>query len=130
MVEHAQVVRLFDTTHPSFGFEAGDVWCLFLSFTFDFSVWELWGALRYGGALVVVPHATTRSPQAFYQLTCEQGVTVLNQTPNAFITSSLAAKRCGRRPCATGMVGVMNPSRSWSTCMESRKLRFTSPTTR
>lgn len=86
MVEHAQVVRLFDTTHPSFGFEASDVWCLFLSFAFDFSVWELWGALRYGGALVVVPHATTRSPQAFYQLTCEQGLTVLNQTPSAFIT--------------------------------------------
>ncbi|WP_338581897.1 amino acid adenylation domain-containing protein [Pseudomonas sp. MAG733B] len=84
MVEHAQVVRLFDTTHPSFGFEASDVWCLFHSFAFDFSVWELWGALRYGGTLVLVPHAITRSPQAFYQLICEQGVTVLNQTPSAF----------------------------------------------
>ena len=84
MVEHAQVVRLFDTTHPSFGFEARDVWCLFHSFAFDFSVWELWGALRYGGTLVLVPQAITRSPQAFYQLICEQGVTVLNQTPSAF----------------------------------------------
>ncbi|WP_237882565.1 non-ribosomal peptide synthetase [Pseudomonas sp. PGPR40] len=86
MVEHAQVMRLFDTTHPSFGFEASDVWCLFHSFAFDFSVWELWGALRYGGTLVLVPHAITRSPQAFYQLICEQGVTVLNQTPSAFTT--------------------------------------------
>ncbi len=84
MVEHAQVVRLFDTTHPFFGFEASDVWCLFHSFAFDFSVWELWGALRYGGTLVLVPHAITRSPQAFYQMICEQGVTVLNQTPSAF----------------------------------------------
>ncbi|MEQ1964010.1 amino acid adenylation domain-containing protein [Xenorhabdus khoisanae] len=84
MVEHAQVVRLFDTTHAAFGFEANDVWCLFHSFAFDFSVWELWGALRYGGTLVLVPHAITRSPQAFYQLICEQGVTVLNQTPSAF----------------------------------------------
>nr|WP_256672636.1 non-ribosomal peptide synthetase [Pseudomonas sp. C1C7] len=84
MVEHAQVVRLFDTTHPFFGFESRDVWCLFHSFAFDFSVWELWGALRYGGTLVLVPHAITRSPQAFYQLICEQGVTVLNQTPSAF----------------------------------------------
>ncbi|MDI3272250.1 amino acid adenylation domain-containing protein [Pseudomonas sp. AL03] len=84
MVEHAQVVRLFDTTHPSLGFEASDVWCLFHSFAFDFSVWELWGALRYGGTLVLVPHAITHSPQAFYQLICEQGVTVLNQTPSAF----------------------------------------------
>ena len=84
MIEHAQVVRLFDTTHTDFGFEASDVWCLFHSFAFDFSVWELWGALRYGGSLVLVPHAITRSPQAFYQLICEQGVTVLNQTPSAF----------------------------------------------
>lgn len=84
MVEHAQVVRLFDTTHADFGFDACDVWCLFHSFAFDFSVWELWGALRYGGTLVLVPHAITRSPQAFYQLICEQGVTVLNQTPSAF----------------------------------------------
>ncbi len=84
MIEHAQVVRLFDTTHANFGFEASDVWCLFHSFAFDFSVWELWGALRYGGTLVLVPHAITRSPKAFYQLICEQGVTVLNQTPSAF----------------------------------------------
>ena len=84
MVEHAQVVRLFDTTHAVFGFEATDVWCLFHSFAFDFSVWELWGALRYGGTLVLVPHAITRSAQAFYRLICVQGVTVLNQTPSAF----------------------------------------------
>jgi amino acid adenylation domain-containing protein len=84
MVEHAQVVRLFDTTQATFGFANSDVWCLFHSFAFDFSVWELWGALRYGGTLVLVPHAITRSPQAFYQLICEQGVTVLNQTPSAF----------------------------------------------
>jgi amino acid adenylation domain-containing protein len=84
MVEHAQVVRLFDTTHPTYRFEASDVWCLFHSFAFDFSVWELWGALRYGSKLVLVPHAVARSPQAFYQLVCEQGVTVLNQTPSAF----------------------------------------------
>ncbi|MET0777681.1 MAG: amino acid adenylation domain-containing protein, partial [Pseudomonas mandelii] len=84
MVEHTQVVRLFDTTHANFGFAASDVWCLFHSFAFDFSVWELWGALRYGGTLVLVPHGITRSPKAFYQLICEQGVTVLNQTPSAF----------------------------------------------
>lgn len=94
MVEHAQVVRLFDTTHATFGFNASDVWCLFHSFAFDFSVWELWGALRYGGMLVLVPHAITRSPQAFYQLICKQGITVLNQTPSAF----------------TGLMGYVKPS--------------------
>ncbi|MCG1048796.1 amino acid adenylation domain-containing protein, partial [Mycetohabitans sp. B6] len=84
MVEHAQVVRLFDATHSWYGFNEHDTWCLFHSFAFDFSVWELWGALRYGGKLVIVPHHIARSAQAFHQLVCEQGVTVLNQTPSAF----------------------------------------------
>ncbi|MCF2135563.1 non-ribosomal peptide synthetase, partial [Mycetohabitans sp. B3] len=84
MVEHAQVVRLFEATQPWYGFNEHDTWCLFHSFAFDFSVWELWGALRYGGKLVIVPHSIARSADAFYQLVCEQGVTVLNQTPSAF----------------------------------------------
>ncbi|WP_422393456.1 amino acid adenylation domain-containing protein [Mycetohabitans endofungorum] len=83
-VEHAQVVRLFEATQPWYGFNEHDTWCLFHSFAFDFSVWELWGALRYGGKLVIVPHSIARSADAFYQLICEQGVTVLNQTPSAF----------------------------------------------
>ncbi|UUM21367.1 non-ribosomal peptide synthetase [Mycoavidus sp. SF9855] len=84
MVEHAQIVRLFDATAAWYHFNQHDTWCLFHSFAFDFSVWELWGALRYGGKLVLVPHHITRSPQEFYRLVCEQGITVLNQTPSAF----------------------------------------------
>ncbi|PPB83819.1 non-ribosomal peptide synthetase, partial [Mycetohabitans endofungorum] len=86
MVEHAQVVRLFDATQPWYHFDENDTWCLFHSFAFDFSVWELWGALRYGGKLVMVPRHIARSPQDFHRLVCEQGVTVLNQTPSAFKT--------------------------------------------
>ncbi|MEL5450757.1 amino acid adenylation domain-containing protein [Serratia bockelmannii] len=84
MVEHRQVERLFTATDAGFGFDAGDVWCLFHSFAFDFSVWEIWGAWRHGGRLVIVPQETARSAPAFYQLVCHQGVTVLNQTPSAF----------------------------------------------
>ncbi|UAW63736.1 amino acid adenylation domain-containing protein [Mycoavidus sp. HKI] len=84
MVEHAQITRLFDATADWYQFNQHDVWCLFHSFAFDFSVWELWGALRHGGKLVIVPHHIARSPQDFYHLLCEQGVTVLNQTPSAF----------------------------------------------
>ncbi|MBV8100096.1 MAG: amino acid adenylation domain-containing protein, partial [Verrucomicrobia bacterium] len=86
MVEHAQMVRLFDATDAWFNFNAEDVWCLFHSFAFDFSVWELWGALRYGGRLVIVPREVARSAPDFYGLVCEEGVTVLNQTPSAFKT--------------------------------------------
>ncbi|MHC2468239.1 amino acid adenylation domain-containing protein [Bradyrhizobium embrapense] len=84
MVEHAQIVRLFEATGSWYGFTEHDVWCLFHSFSFDFSVWELWGALRYGGRLVLVPSHTARSASDFHDLICKSGVTVLNQTPSAF----------------------------------------------
>ncbi|HEU0053621.1 MAG TPA: amino acid adenylation domain-containing protein, partial [Longimicrobium sp.] len=84
LVPHRNVARLFTATDAWFGFGETDVWTLFHSVAFDFSVWEMWGALLYGGRLVVVPGETARNPEAFYRLVCEQGVTVLNQTPSAF----------------------------------------------
>ena len=84
VVSHRNVSRLFTTTEPWFGFGPSDVWTLFHSVAFDFSVWEIWGALAYGGRLVIPPPGTTRDPEAFGELLrCEQ-VTVLNQTPSAF----------------------------------------------
>ncbi|MFL9875106.1 non-ribosomal peptide synthetase [Paraburkholderia megapolitana] len=84
MIEHRNVTRLFAATDAWFGFGAKDVWALFHSFAFDFSVWEIWGALLHGGRLVVVPKLTSRSPHECYALLCTTGVTVLNQTPGAF----------------------------------------------
>ncbi|HYH46016.1 MAG TPA: amino acid adenylation domain-containing protein, partial [Thermoanaerobaculia bacterium] len=83
-VSHAQVARLFDATRVWFGFGSGDVWTLFHSIAFDFSVWELWGPLLHGGRLVVVPYEVSRSPELFYELLGKERVTVLNQTPSAF----------------------------------------------
>src|SRR5215218_6712128 len=71
-------------TAPWFGFGEEDVWTLFHSFAFDFSVWEIWGALLHGGRLVVVPYGVSRAPDAFLELLGREGVTVLNQTPSAF----------------------------------------------
>jgi amino acid adenylation domain-containing protein len=84
MVSHANVARLFTSTAPWYGFGPADTWCLFHSYAFDFSVWEIWGALLYGGRLVVVPREVAQSTPDFHQLVREQRVTVLNQTPSAF----------------------------------------------
>ncbi|WP_411759780.1 amino acid adenylation domain-containing protein [Streptomyces tunisiensis] len=83
-VPHANVVRLFAAAAEHFDFRADDVWTLFHSYAFDFSVWEIWGALLHGGRLVVVPYTVSRSPREFLALLHREGVTVLNQTPSAF----------------------------------------------
>ncbi|MEU3566649.1 amino acid adenylation domain-containing protein, partial [Kitasatospora sp. NPDC006786] len=84
LVEHRSVVNRLRGTDGDFGFGPEDVWTLFHSFAFDFSVWEIWGALTYGGRLVVVDQETSRNTTAFARLLVDQKVTVLNQTPSAF----------------------------------------------
>ncbi|OZE92054.1 non-ribosomal peptide synthetase [Rhodococcoides fascians] len=83
-VTHDNVLTLFERTSDVFEFGATDVWTMFHSFAFDFSVWEMWGALLHGGTLVVVDHYTARSPEVFRELLASERVTVLNQTPSAF----------------------------------------------
>ncbi|MER6767561.1 amino acid adenylation domain-containing protein, partial [Amycolatopsis sp. NPDC000746] len=83
-ITHAQVARLFDSTDADFEFRDDDVWTMFHSYAFDFSVWELWGALLHGGRVVVVPQMVTRSPAEFLDLLVDEGVTMLSQTPSAF----------------------------------------------
>ncbi|MCX8231588.1 MAG: amino acid adenylation domain-containing protein, partial [Alphaproteobacteria bacterium] len=84
VVTHGNLERLMASTETGYAFDERDVWSLFHSYSFDFSVWEIWGALAYGGRLVVVPYWVSRAPDAFLDLLAQEQVTVLNQTPSAF----------------------------------------------
>jgi amino acid adenylation domain-containing protein/non-ribosomal peptide synthase protein (TIGR01720 family) len=100
MITHRNVTRLFSATQPWFGFDENDVWTLFHSCAFDFSVWEIWGALLYGGRVVVVPFLVSRSPEAFYDLLAKEQVTVLSQTPSAFRQLIRAEEAVGQKELA------------------------------
>jgi amino acid adenylation domain-containing protein len=84
LVRHGNAMRLFAATQAWLGFDRQDVWTLFHSHAFDFSVWEMWGALLHGGRLVIVPYWVSRSPSSFHHLLRQQSVTILSQTPSAF----------------------------------------------
>src|SRR5690606_3205051 len=69
---------------PLYDFNERDVWVMFHSFCFDFSVWEMYGALFFGGKLIIPSREIVKNSAAFAELLIEKGVTVLNQTPSAF----------------------------------------------
>ncbi|HYS04987.1 MAG TPA: amino acid adenylation domain-containing protein [Candidatus Dormibacteraeota bacterium] len=81
VVTHRSAAALFESTRERLGFDRRDVWTQLHSCAFDYSVWEIWGALLHGGRLVLVPPLVGRSPEAFYDLLRREGVTVLNLTP-------------------------------------------------
>ncbi|MFI6708999.1 non-ribosomal peptide synthase/polyketide synthase [Nonomuraea sp. NPDC050478] len=91
-VTHRNVLSLFGAAGELFDFDASDVWTMFHSVAFDFSVWELWGALLHGGRLVVVDQEVARDPRRFLGLLERERVTVLNQTPSAFYPLIEAAR--------------------------------------
>lgn len=84
MLCHRNVVRLIKNEHFQFDFDENDVWTMFHSVAFDFSVWELYACLLYGSKLILVPEITAKDPKKFLQLLRNENVTVLNQTPTYF----------------------------------------------
>jgi amino acid adenylation domain-containing protein len=95
MIEHGNVVRLLKHERPLYKFGEEDVWTMFHSYCFDVSVWEMYGALWYGGRLVVVSRDATRDKALFAELLSREGVTVLSQTPGSFY--GLSEEMAGHR---------------------------------
>ncbi|MCF6436732.1 non-ribosomal peptide synthetase [Pseudoalteromonas sp. MMG022] len=88
---HENVMRLFYATRDEFAISSDDTWAMFHSPAFDFSVWEMWGALLHGGKLLLPTNACTRDPYKFGEFAQKHGLTILNQTPSAFYGFTLAA---------------------------------------
>ncbi|GGA37501.1 surfactin synthase subunit 1 [Kroppenstedtia guangzhouensis] len=88
MIEHRNLLSVMDRLSGEFGFRPGDIWTQFHSIGFDFSVFEIYGALLTGGTLVIVPKEITRDTPGFLRLVREEGITVLGQTPSAFYALS------------------------------------------
>jgi amino acid adenylation domain-containing protein/non-ribosomal peptide synthase protein (TIGR01720 family) len=84
LIEHRNVIRLLFNSKNLFEFKEEDVWTMFHSFCFDFSVWEMYGSLLYGGKLIIVDSDTVKDTNKFVGLLINQNVTILNQTPSAF----------------------------------------------
>ncbi|QDP73283.1 amino acid adenylation domain-containing protein [Legionella israelensis] len=82
-ITHKNVLSLFDSCTDWLDFRSDDVWTLFHSYAFDFSVWEIFGALLTGSKLLIVDEPTTASPQRFAKLLEAEQVTMLSQTPTA-----------------------------------------------
>ncbi|MEL6685089.1 MAG: amino acid adenylation domain-containing protein, partial [Pseudomonadota bacterium] len=81
-VTHANVLHLLN--HNRYDFDSRDVWAAFHAYSFDFSVWEIFGALISGGEVVMVPYLTSRDPKAMTKLLRDCGVSIFCQTPTAF----------------------------------------------
>lgn len=86
MIQHKNVVRLMFNDKFQFHFTDDDIWTMFHSYSFDFSVWEMYGALLYGGKLILIDKITARTPKDYIRFLGKEKVTILNMTPTAFYT--------------------------------------------
>ena len=98
VVTHRNVLALLDAAVPLLGFGPGERWTLFHSLSFDFSVWEMWGAFATGGTVVTVPPEAARSPERLIDLLTAQRITVLNQVPSVFRYTTTAYREAGCPP--------------------------------
>ncbi len=92
-ISHNNVVRLFKNENFQFSFSSHDVWTLFHSHCFDFSVWEMYGALLFGGRLIVLSKEEAKDTVQFIKILQQEKVSVLNQTPSAFYNLMAVAEQ-------------------------------------
>ncbi|MGH3939871.1 MAG: amino acid adenylation domain-containing protein [Pseudonocardiaceae bacterium] len=98
VITHGNVLAFIDGGISQFNLTADDRWALFHSLCFDFSVWELWGALSTGATAVMVPWQTALSADDLIEFLQEQWITVLSQVPSVFQYTAQAHADSGYPP--------------------------------
>jgi amino acid adenylation domain-containing protein len=83
-VSHRNVVRLLINDRNYFSFSPSDTWIMAHNYSFDFSVWEIYGALLYGGKLIIPERREVKDTRKFLSIIKQHRVSILNQTPLAF----------------------------------------------
>ncbi|HDY85212.1 MAG TPA: amino acid adenylation domain-containing protein [Methylophaga aminisulfidivorans] len=84
LIPHENVQYLVGAVQKPFALTNQDVWSMFHSFSFDFSIWEIWGALLTGAKVCIISYDESRDTKAFIDVLNKQKVTILSQTPSAF----------------------------------------------
>ncbi len=115
-ISHHNLTQLIMSMDAGLPARSQQVWSQWHSYAFDFSVWEIWGALLRGGRLVIVPEDVACSPTDFHRLLLAQHVNVLTQTPSAigmFASEGLesTALLMGGEPCPAEVVDRWAPGR-------------------
>ncbi|MCV7077106.1 amino acid adenylation domain-containing protein, partial [Mycobacterium szulgai] len=83
-IAHHNVTALLTALDAEMDLVPGQAWTQCHSYAFDYSVWEIWGALLSGGRLVVISEEVVRSPEDLYAILIAEEVSILSQTPSAF----------------------------------------------
>jgi amino acid adenylation domain-containing protein len=83
-VNHYNLINLFQGTQTLFQFSKEDRWILAHSYGFDFSTWEIWGALLNENYLYIPDRSDVQDTFKFHELLVSKNITVLNQTPKSF----------------------------------------------
>lgn len=104
-VGHGALVAMVAAVQERLGLGADDRSVWFHEASFDFSVWEIWGALAAGATLIVVPQEARNRPDTLHDLIEKEKATVLSQTPTALaMLLSEIDRRGGQAPQSLRML--------------------------
>ena len=83
-IAHANISPLLHWGYENLGLSTADRVIQYLSYCFDWSVWEIFITLTSGASLFVIPRHKALDPEEALDFIAENGITVLHGTPTQF----------------------------------------------